>query len=283
MIARFDSYNAFVIPVSYGKCYLLCCVRVFLEHSFPLSHIHKHTRRFLGCGRHDDGDIFLVLEYCEHGSLDRFLYNTSRDEIDSSNNSDDNNNEEEEEEEDRSKRAIRSTNHEKKNIPWNLRIRLLADVADGMAYLHGVHNSVHRDLKSSNVLLTDENGVLRAKVADFGLARLIDLKKGYEKEKEIDNKQRQPHSLLKHQSSKMTAGRGTFVVCVCVFSLSLLLQHTQSNIHTSINTNRYVPLDGTRACQKYKVHGYGVQSSCGCVLVWNYMLRMSRVEGTLVR
>ena len=99
------------------------------------------------------------------------MYKKSRDRNDSS---EDKNNEEDE---------SKSSKVKDTHIPWSLRVRLLADVADGMCYLHGVHNSVHRDLKSSNVLLTEENGTLRAKVADFGLARLMEQEKGERKHK----------------------------------------------------------------------------------------------------
>ncbi len=52
------------------------------------------------------------------------------------------------------------------------RLRIAADAAAGLAYLHspggGLEALLHRDVKSSNVLL-DEG--LRARVADVGLAR----------------------------------------------------------------------------------------------------------------
>ena len=57
-------------------------------------------------------------------------------------------------------------------------IAAAADVAAGMAFLHG-RGVVHGDLTGGNVLLaTDENspsGVV-AKIADFGLARAMDVK-----------------------------------------------------------------------------------------------------------
>lgn len=48
-------------------------------------------------------------------------------------------------------------------------VQLAIDIADAMAYLHPT--IVHRDLKSSNVLL-DEQG--RAKISDFGIAAFKD-------------------------------------------------------------------------------------------------------------
>jgi hypothetical protein len=48
---------------------------------------------------------------------------------------------------------------------------LLADVAEGLAVLHEA-GVVHRDLKPANVLLApDASGAVRAKIADFGIAR----------------------------------------------------------------------------------------------------------------
>ena len=54
--------------------------------------------------------------------------------------------------------------------PWAHRLRVVLDVAEGMAQMHA-KRYIHRDLKSDNVLL-DEEG--RAKVADLGLARTHD-------------------------------------------------------------------------------------------------------------
>ncbi len=52
------------------------------------------------------------------------------------------------------------------------RLRIAADAAAGLAYLHapggGLAPMLHRDIKSSNVLL---DGELRARVSDVGLAR----------------------------------------------------------------------------------------------------------------
>eukprot|EP00939_MAST-03C_sp_MAST-3C-sp1_P005259 g5259.t1 len=48
-----------------------------------------------------------------------------------------------------------------------------------MAYLHTV-GCIHRDLKSSNVLLTrDGDGKLRAKISDFGMSKIVDGRRHY--------------------------------------------------------------------------------------------------------
>ncbi|XP_023259617.1 receptor-interacting serine/threonine-protein kinase 3-like isoform X2 [Seriola lalandi dorsalis] len=52
--------------------------------------------------------------------------------------------------------------------PWPLAFRLAHEVALGMNFLHS-RKLVHQDLKTSNVLLTDE---FHAKLSDFGLSRV---------------------------------------------------------------------------------------------------------------
>ncbi|PWS21988.1 serine/threonine protein kinase, partial [Enterococcus faecium] len=56
-------------------------------------------------------------------------------------------------------------------LDWSARVKIAAGAARGIAYLHeDCHpRIIHRDIKSSNILL-DNN--FEAHVADFGLARL---------------------------------------------------------------------------------------------------------------
>ncbi|KAK9670529.1 hypothetical protein RND81_13G207600 [Saponaria officinalis] len=81
----------------------------------------------------------LVYEYMKHGSLEDVLH-------------------------DRKKVGIK--------LNWSARRKIAIGAARGLAFLH--HNCIphiiHRDMKSSNVLL-DEN--LEARVSDFGMARLM--------------------------------------------------------------------------------------------------------------
>ncbi|KAL2900314.1 Serine/threonine receptor-like kinase NFP [Bienertia sinuspersici] len=82
----------------------------------------------------EDGSCFLVYEYIDNESLHSWL-------------------------------------HENKGkLNWKTRLRISIDVANGLQYIHEHTRPqvVHKDIKSSNILL-DTN--MRAKIANFGLAR----------------------------------------------------------------------------------------------------------------
>ncbi|KAL5196679.1 hypothetical protein ABZP36_000191 [Zizania latifolia] len=57
-------------------------------------------------------------------------------------------------------------------LKWESRLRIAQGSARGLAYLHKdcKPNIIHRDVKSSNILLKEN---FEAHLADFGLARLI--------------------------------------------------------------------------------------------------------------
>ncbi|KAJ7948509.1 Receptor-like protein kinase [Quillaja saponaria] len=61
-------------------------------------------------------------------------------------------------------------NEETEPLVWDLRVHIALDVARGLEYLHdgAVPPVIHRDIKSSNILLDQS---MRARVADFGLSR----------------------------------------------------------------------------------------------------------------
>ncbi|KAL8240370.1 hypothetical protein R6Q59_013725 [Mikania micrantha] len=97
---------------------------------------HRHLLRLLGyCNK--GPHLFLVLEFMENGSLDKFLYGEKRG-----------------------------------SLTWRQRFEIIFGVARGLAYLHEQYHVtiVHRDIKSSNILLDND---FQPKISDFGLVRLL--------------------------------------------------------------------------------------------------------------
>lgn len=83
----------------------------------------------------EDTNCYLIYEYIENGSLHSWLHENSN-----------------------------------KKVNWKTRLRIAIDVANGLQYIHEHTRPrvVHKDIKSSNILL-DSN--MRAKIANFGLAK----------------------------------------------------------------------------------------------------------------
>ncbi|KAG1369829.1 putative Leucine-rich repeat receptor protein kinase MSP1 [Cocos nucifera] len=108
---------------------------------------HPNLTRILGYCI-SGADRLLIYEFLEHGSLDHWLHESdSRDSTDSVSSS---------------------------PLPWPIRVQIVRGVAVGLAFLHEECRPriIHRDIKSSNVLLAVDFG---ARIADFGLARVVDV------------------------------------------------------------------------------------------------------------
>jgi serine/threonine protein kinase len=56
------------------------------------------------------------------------------------------------------------------DLPLDIKIKLTMDIAEGLQYLH-THHIVHRDMKSLNILVTEDWTAL---ISDFGDARVMD-------------------------------------------------------------------------------------------------------------
>ncbi|XP_022773677.1 cysteine-rich receptor-like protein kinase 42 [Durio zibethinus] len=99
---------------------------------------HKNLVKLLGCSI-EGPESLLVYEYVPNKSLDQFIFDEKR----------------------------------AKLLDWKQRFDIIVGTAEGLAHLHGGGSQIriiHRDIKSSNVLL-DEN--LNPKIADFGLVRCL--------------------------------------------------------------------------------------------------------------
>ncbi|KAK7377108.1 hypothetical protein VNO80_02528 [Phaseolus coccineus] len=98
--------------------------------------VHRNLVQFMGwC--HEQGELLLVFEYMTNGSLDTHLFGNKR------------------------------------SLTWGVRYNIALGMARALRYLHEeVEQCVlHRDIKSSNVLLDRD---FNTKVSDFGIAKLVD-------------------------------------------------------------------------------------------------------------
>ncbi|RRT53118.1 hypothetical protein B296_00034980 [Ensete ventricosum] len=106
---------------------------------------HRNLVSILGYSV-EDNERLLVYEYMHHGALSKHLFQWKQLGLEP--------------------------------LCWKKRLTIALDVARGMEYLHCLANQsfIHRDLKSSNILLRDD---YRAKVSDFGLVKFATNNKAF--------------------------------------------------------------------------------------------------------
>ncbi|KAI3808600.1 hypothetical protein L1987_24555 [Smallanthus sonchifolius] len=105
---------------------------------------HTNLVKLMGISSDFDGNCFLVYEYAENGSLDKWLFPKP---LSSSSGS--------------------SVNV---NLSWSQRLNLALDIANGLQYMHehSQPSIAHRDLRTSNILLDSK---FKAKIGNFSAAR----------------------------------------------------------------------------------------------------------------
>ncbi|KAG8384508.1 hypothetical protein BUALT_Bualt04G0125200 [Buddleja alternifolia] len=102
---------------------------------------HAYLVKLFGVSSDNNGNFFIVYEYVEKGSLDKWLF-----------------------------RKVPSSSTSVEDLSWNQRLFIDLDVANGLQYMHE-HTQpsiVHKDIKTRNILL-DSN--FKAKISNFCSAR----------------------------------------------------------------------------------------------------------------
>ncbi|CAI9272573.1 unnamed protein product [Lactuca saligna] len=104
---------------------------------------HTNLVKLMGISSDFDGNCFLVYEYAENGSLDKWLFPLS---------------------------SSSSSSGSVVFLSWSQRLNLALDIANALQYMHehSQPSIAHRDLRTSNILL---DSTFKAKIGNFSAAR----------------------------------------------------------------------------------------------------------------
>ena len=145
---------------------LIICNNRKLDHKFQKQFIaeveilstirHKHIVNLLCCISNESSNL-LVYEYMEKQSLDRWLHRKKQRSSSSSSSS---------------SSSTTSSSVHNFVLDWPKRLHIAIGAAKGLCHMHEYCSApiIHRDVKSSNILLDAE---FNAKIADFGLAKML--------------------------------------------------------------------------------------------------------------
>ncbi|KAF9609229.1 hypothetical protein IFM89_014423 [Coptis chinensis] len=96
-------------------------------------------------------------------------------------------------------------------LGWATRYKICEQIADGLVYLHSQAQIIHRDIKTSNILLDKD---FNAKISDFGLAKFFN-----EEQNNVSTKLRGTHGYMAPEY----ATRGVLSVKTDVYSYGVVI------------------------------------------------------------